>query len=617
VGKKRFGNWLREAKDWNFSRNRFWGSCIPIWTCGTCGHHHCVGSIDELEKLSRTKIADLHKHHIDPVTFPCTKPGCKGKMKRVPEVFDCWFESGAMPYGQSHYPFENKAAFEAGFPADFIAESLDQTRGWFYTLLVLSTILFDKPAIKNIIVSGLILAEDGKKMSKRLKNYAAPEFIMETYGADALRMYLINSPVVRAEEMKFSENGIREIMKSVIIPFWNAYNFFVEYAITDKWDPIRDFTPKSSNELDCWILSTLQSLVKEVNLQMEGYNLFKVVPALVAFIDDLTNWYIRRSRARFWAGAEGNAEQKKECHSTLYTVLLTFSKVIAPVLPFMADEIYRNLAAGNKNEGRASVHLCGYPVVDESFIDTALETRMALVRAIVGLGNAMRARHAIKNRQPLSEVRVVAGEKEAKSARAYEKLICEELNVKSVKWVEDEETLVTLSVKPNFRVLGKKFGKQMKAAQAEIARLAPKAVRAVEGGKPVTVLGQKVTADDLIIERAPKGGQALESRGGITVGLNTQITEALLQEGYAQEFKNRVNTMRKELGFDKEDRINLFYRTGSKRLTQVLTGPLREFLQRETLALSVEEGIPARLPVKKDWKVYSDDITIAIERIIR
>ncbi|MBL8026118.1 MAG: isoleucine--tRNA ligase, partial [Fibrobacteres bacterium] len=317
VGSKRFGNWLKDAKDWNISRNRFWGSCIPLWICPDCGHIECMGSIEELEKLSGKKVTDLHKHNIDPITFSCTAKGCKGTMKRTPEVFDCWFESGAMPYGQQHYPFENKEQFELGFPADFIAEGLDQTRGWFYTLLVLSTILFKKPAFKNVIVNGLILAEDGKKMSKRLKNYPAPEYVMENYGADSLRMYLINSPVVRAEDLKFSEAGIKEILKSVMIPFWNAYNFFVEYAITDNWNPEKDHIT-SCNELDRWILSVQQSLIKEVNIQMESYNLYKVVPAVVDFVEDLTNWYIRRSRGRFWSDAKGDWKAKQECHSTLY-----------------------------------------------------------------------------------------------------------------------------------------------------------------------------------------------------------------------------------------------------------------------------------------------------------
>jgi len=617
VGSKRFGNWLKEAKDWNFSRNRFWGSCIPIWECETCGHLHCIGSIAELEKLSGKKITDLHKHFIDPITFSCTNKGCKGEMKRIPEVFDCWFESGAMPYGQCHYPFENKAAFEAGFPADFIAESLDQTRGWFYTLLVLSTLLFDKPAIKNIIVSGLILAEDGKKMSKRLKNYPAPEFVMENYGADSLRMYLIDSPVVRAEEMKFSEAGIKEILKSVIIPFWNAYNFFVEYAITDSWDPKKDFVKTSTNELDQWILSVMQSLIKEVNLQMESYNLYKVVPAVVDFIEELTNWYIRRSRGRFWAPREENPQAKKECHSTLYTVLLTFSKVIAPILPFLSETIYRNLAGENIKDAPESVHLCSYPVVDETCIDPALEERMRLIRTVVGIGNALRAKHNIKNRQPLSSINVVMTKAQMEKVVPYEHLIREELNIKNIQWLENAGNLVKISVKPNFRVLGKKFGPKMKEAAAAIAALPQESVLCLEKGECVAILGQPVTPEDILIERVSEKGTALETKGGITVGLNTEISEALYLEGLAQEFKNRVNTLRKESGLDKEERVHLYFETSSAKIREAALKSFHDFIKGETLALTLEAGIKEGIPLRREVEIDGENITIAIERIKR
>lgn len=617
VGSKRFGNWLKEAKDWNFSRNRFWGSCIPIWECPVCGHRHCIGSISELEGLSGKQVVDLHKHYIDAITFPCTHKGCTGEMKRVPEVFDCWFESGAMPYGQCHYPFKDKAGFEAAFPADFIAESLDQTRGWFYTLLVLSSVLFDKPAIKNIIVSGLILAEDGKKMSKRLKNYPAPEFVMENYGADALRMYLIDSPVVRAEEMKFSENGIKEILKSVIIPFWNAYNFFVEYAITDSWDPEKDLVKSSTNELDRWILSVMQSLVKEVNLQMESYNLYKVVPAVVNFIEDLTNWYIRRSRNRFWSPADENPLEKKECHSTLYTVLLEFSKIIAPILPFLSESIFQNLAGARQAELPESVHLCTYPQADESLIDPALEERMRLIRTIVGIGNALRAKHNIKNRQPLSGVTVVLTLEQQAQVKAYEHLIKEELNVKSITWVHNAGDLVKVTVKPNYRLLGKKFGSRMKEAASAIAALPPDSIDCLGKGECVAVLGQSVEPGELIIERVSQGTAALESRDGITVGLDTQITEALADEGLAQEFKNRVNTLRKESGLDKEERIRVFVSGTSDKLARILLKDFSEFVMGETLAVKIEAGKGPEGSIRKDAEIEGENILIAIERIKR
>ncbi|MFH0920458.1 MAG: isoleucine--tRNA ligase [Fibrobacterota bacterium] len=615
VGSKRFGNWLKDAKDWNFSRNRFWGSCIPIWECPVCGHRHCVGSIAELETLSNSKITDIHKHYIDPVTFPCTKKGCAGMMKRISEVFDCWFESGAMPYGQCHYPFENKAGFDAAFPADFIAESLDQTRGWFYTLLVLSTLLFDKPPIKNIIVSGLILAEDGKKMSKRLKNYPAPEYVMETHGADALRMYLIDSPVVRAEEMKFSEPGIREILKSVIIPLWNAYNFFIEYAVTDKWDPAVDSGACSDNELDRWILSVMQSLVKEVNLQMESYNLYKVVPAVVDFIENLTNWYIRRSRSRFWSNATENPQLKKECHATLYTVLLTFSKVLAPILPFISEEMYRNLAVGRVPGAPGSVHLCDYPVVDESLINPGLEKRMADVRTVVGLGNFLRAKHTLKLRQPLSTMSVVADKSRLIALKTYAALILEELNIKEIRWLEDAAGLVSVTVKANFRQLGKKFGPRMKDAAEAIAKLDANAVAALEKGGVVRILDQEVSLAEVVLDRQAKDDSVLETRDGITVGINPKVTDTLLDESYALELKNRINTFRKELDFDKEDRIAVVFQTNNERMAALFTGPFCTFLKQETLAASVIRGSAAIDASVKETDIDGENITVAIRRI--
>ncbi len=619
VGSKRFGNWLKEAKDWNISRNRFWGSCIPLWICPDCGHVECIGSIDDLRKLSGKEITDLHKHNIDNIFFSCTSSSkCGGIMKRTPEVFDCWFESGAMPYGQQHYPFDNKERFEKGFPADFIAEGLDQTRGWFYTLLVLSTILFKKPAFKNVIVNGLILAEDGKKMSKRLKNYPAPEFVMENYGADSLRMYLINSPVVRAEDLKFSENGIKEILKSVIIPLWNSYNFFVEYAVTDGWNPSRHFR-KSANELDRWILSVMQSLIKEVNIQMESYNLYKVVPAVVDFIEDLTNWYIRRSRTRFWADAKEDWKVKEECHSTLYEVLVVFSKIIAPILPFASEDIYRNLVANIDKNAACSVHLCDYPIVDELRIDVALEERMALVRTIVGLGNSLRGKQNIRLRQPLESITVIAGKREQDISRPYDFLIMEELNVKSVIWIENDSGLVKLSIKPNYRLLGKKFGAKMKEAAEIISALSINDINCIERGECVAVMGETISGEEVVIERISATGAALETKRGITVGLDTKISEALYLEGLAQEVKNRINTMRKEALFDKEDRITVSW--SSQQTNSDIRKAINDFsamVMAETLAVSineVEQMVGAE--TEKEWDIENGKIRFFLSRVTK
>ena len=406
VGEKRFENWLKEARDWSISRSRFWGTPIPLWASEDGTEIHCVSSVAELEQLTGEKVTDLHPHRINHLTF--VKNG--KTLKLIGDVFDCWFESGSMPYAQLHYPFENKQVFESAFPAQFIAEGLDQTRGWFYTLLALSTALFDKPPFKNVIVNGMVLAEDGSKMSKSKQNYPKPELILETYGADALRAYLITSPVVRAEPLKFSEAGVKEIVRTVLLPLQNAWSFFTTYANVDGWNPKTAVSPPLAErpELDRWIVSVLQTLVREVNEQMEGYYLDKVVPPMLAFIDHLTNWYIRRSRRRFWKSDD--ATDKASAYATLYEVLVEFSKVLAPVLPFVSESVYQHLvvAPGMAKPGEDSVHLCSYPQADAKKTDTHVEQQMAAVRQAVTLGRALREKHKLKTRQPLQTLTVVS-----------------------------------------------------------------------------------------------------------------------------------------------------------------------------------------------------------------
>jgi isoleucyl-tRNA synthetase len=399
VGSRRFGNWLADARDWNVSRNRFWGTPIPIWTCDDCGSHICIESASDLGQRTGVEIIDLHPHRIDYLIFECDE--CTGTARRIPAVFDCWFESGSMPYAQNHYPFEGKSSFEQNFPAEFIAEGLDQTRGWFYTLLVLSTALFDKPPFQNVIVNGMVLAEDGAKMSKSKKNYPDPSIIFEKYGADALRAYLIDSPIVRAEPLRFAERGVKEVVRKVLLPLRSAWSFFVQYANIDSWHPVTGLpgveTPDLQDrpELDRWLLSVQQSLIRDVNDHMQGYYLYKVVPEVVGFIDDLTNWYIRRSRRRFWRStddAEGLVD-KASAYATLYEALVTFSKVLAPILPFIAEALYQDLVVvpGAAEDGLDSVHLTDFPDADETRIDTDLEQSIALVRKVVSLGRALRA----------------------------------------------------------------------------------------------------------------------------------------------------------------------------------------------------------------------------------
>ena len=533
VGDKRFGNWLKEARDWNISRNRFWGSCIPVWINDDDPEDMiCVGSVKELEELSGEKVTDLHKHFIDKIVI--RKDG--KTYHRTPEVLDCWFESGSMPYAQQHYMGEGDAS--SFFPADFIAEGLDQTRGWFYTLMVLGTCLFDKSPYRNVIVNGLILAEDGKKMSKRLKNYPDPNLMLNTYGADAIRLYMIYSPVVKAESLKFSENGVKQLMRDLLIPWWNAYSFFVTYANVDKFDDAEVVYPESQNVLDRWIVSSMETLIADVTAAMDSYDLQKAVRPFVRFIEDLTNWYIRRSRRRFWKST--NDGDKLCAYRTLRYVLVQLAKVSAPFTPFIAEEIYRNLKGASDPD---SVHLCDFPTANSAARDLDLEKRMADVQAAVELGRRLRADNDLKVRQPLSALKLAGGD-----VKGLEELIEDELNVKSVVFVADETDLCDVSYKANFKTLGKKCGAKMKAVAAAIA--AAKSV-------PFDCEGFTITADDVLVTRSPKTGLVVASEGAIVVGLETALTPELVAEGLAREFVSHVQSMRKEADFEVTQRISL------------------------------------------------------------
>ncbi len=588
VGTKRFGNWLLNARDWNISRNRFWGSCIPVWINDEDPEDRiCVGSVAELEELSGEKVTDLHKHFVDKIVI--RKDG--KTYHRTPEVLDCWFESGAMPYAQQHYPFENKERFEKNFPADFIAEGLDQTRGWFYTLLVLGTCLFDQSPYRNVVVNGLILAEDGKKMSKRLKNYPDPLEVVNRCGADALRLFMLGSQVVRAEDLRFSEAGVREVLREVMIPMWNALSFFTTYANVDGYTPAKgEVKPpvNPSNVLDRWILSSASQMVEEIRREMDDYNLQKAATRFTRFIDDLTNWYIRRSRRRFWKSTSDS--DKQEAYATLHYVLILFAKTAAPFIPFTTEAIYRTLRTEEMPE---SVHLCDFPMPDDCR-DEYLEKQMELTMCAVTQGRFLRTANNLKVRQPLARAIIALPDKAAREM--VEKtawIIADELNVKKVDFCDDEEQLIKRSCKANFKALGARLGKEMKVAAARIAQLTGSEIGSILSGNALELQladgrVEKITADDLVINREERPGLVASSENGVTIALETALTPELEAEGMARELVSKIQNLRKELKFDVTDRIEVTYKTDDA--TAAMLEQFHDYITGEVLAVKFTSG---------------------------
>lgn len=584
----RFGKWLAGARDWAVSRNRYWGNPIPIWRCDNpdCKNALCVGSRQELKDLSGVYPDDLHKQFVDTITIPCKK--CGGTMRRIPEVFDCWFESGSMPYAQNHYPFENKDYFEKHFPADFISEGLDQTRGWFYTLTVLAAHLFDRPAFENCIVSGLVLASDGRKMSKSLRNYTDPVDAINKFGADAIRLFLIHSAVVKADDLRYSDDGVRDVIKNIILPLWNSYSFFVTYANIDGVQPTGHLfdSEKPVNPLDAWLLSITQKLVSDVTAALDDYDLSGAVDPIVRYIDEMNNWYIRRSRRRFWKSE--NDSDKAEAYEALYIALKTFCQVAAPFIPFITEEMWQNLKNADDKE---SVHLTDYPVYSALWRDENLEFKMAAVQKAVSMGRSLRNTFNLKNRQPLASVALVTRDiNERRVLAEMEDSIREELNVKKVIFHEREDELVEYKAKANFRVLGKELGPLMKKAAEKIQTLTSEEIQSLLDGAQLSIdvdgTAVELNTEKVLIERFEKDDLKVLNDGTLTVGLDSKITDELKKEGYVRDLIRGIQNLRKTSGLSVSDRIKL--RVGGDAELESAFAMFKEFIASETLAVEKE-----------------------------
>lgn len=606
VGEGRFGNWLEENKDWAISRDRFWGTPLPIWICEQCGHQHCVGSIEELKKGKNVRDPlDLHKPYVDDITFVCS--ACKGTMKRTPELIDVWFDSGSMPFAQWHYPFENKEVFERSYPADYISEGIDQTRGWFYTLHSIGTFLFGKPAFKNVLVNEHILDKQGQKMSKSKKNTVDPFTLMRKYGADATRWYLIaNSPVWRST--LFDEEGVADVQRRFFSTLVNTYSFFALYANVDKFifeEPLIDV--KARPEIDRWILSELNSLVALYQEWMNAYDVTRAARAVSDFTtDQLSNWYVRRNRRRFWKSEMG--KDKIAAYQTLCECLMIVCKLTAPFAPFLSDEIFRSLNQVAKREDADSVHLSRFPEVNRALIDTALEERMERAIKIVSLVRAMRMKANLKVRQPLMKIIIpVSGEKEKNLLSQVQDVILEEINVKAVEYVTADSGIVKRKAKPNFKTLGPKFGKTVQVVAARVRSMTSAEVNRLlaDGTLTFKLDGSEfvVSPEDVEILNEDMKGWLVESEGTVTVALDTELNQDLVDEGFAREFVNRVQNHRKDSGLEVTDRIRLYVRC-SETLARALDKQ-SSYVKQETLAIEfIINPKGDRIPVE----LHKDDV---------
>ena len=579
----RFGNWLKGSVDWAISRNRIWGTPIPIWINDVTDKRICIGSLDELEEYTGVRVDDLHREYVDPLTFEIE--GEEGTYRRIEEVLDCWFESGSMPYAQLHYPFENEKLFDGGFPAEFIAEGLDQTRGWFYTLTVLAAAIYDKPAFRNVIVNGMVLAEDGKKMSKRLKNYTPPDELMETYGADALRLYLITSGLVRGEEQSFADSGVRDMTRRALLPWYNAFSFLKTYAEIDNWSPDKG-VHRGDNILDQWILSRLQTLKTNVAREMDCYQLYNVVPQLFGFIEDLTNWYIRLNRGRFWG--EDITADKIAAYSTLFTTLYELSQVMAPFAPFLAEHVYLELAKLGGTQARPeSVHLCDFPEAEEHAVKPELEVAVEHMQQVVLLGRQKREEVKIGLRTPLKSLTIINRDPQLLTNMALlEDYVKAELNVQSVGYDADESAYIELVAKPNFPLLGKRLGKRMKEYQNLIQNLSAAEISEFQAEGNITLEGETFDLDEIQVLQQPRPGTNTLSNRFIAVDLDCELDDGLVRGGYARAIVNRLNRRRKEMGLHVADRIAVSFDGDAELLNAA--SEHGDYIMKESLATTFE-----------------------------
>ena len=610
IGKGRFGDWLENIQDWGISRNRYWGTPLNIWQC-ECGHMHAIGSKAELAELSGNPDAanvELHRPYIDAVTFPC--PKCGKEMHRVPEVIDCWFDSGAMPFAQHHYPFENKELFEAQFPAQFISEAVDQTRGWFYSLLAESTLLFNKAPYENVIVLGHVQDENGQKMSKSKGNAVDPFDALETYGADAIRWYFyINSAPWLPN--RFHGKAVTEGQRKFMSTLWNTYAFFVLYANIDNFDASKYTLDKESlSVMDKWLLSKLNTVVKAVDSHLENYRIPEAARALQEFVDEMSNWYVRRSRDRFWA--KGMEQDKINAYMTLYTALVTISKTAAPMIPFMTEDIYQNLVRSVDKTAPESIHLCDFPVADETLIDKELEAAMEEVLDIVVMGRAARNAANIKNRQPIGTMFVKA---EKALDDMYQEIIADELNVKKVTFTDDVRDFTSYTFKPQLKTVGPKYGKFLGGIKQYLAEVdGNEAMDTLNASGCITfdVNGTSVvlSKDDLLIDMAQKEGYVSQADNNMTVVLDTNLTEELIEEGFVREVISKIQTMRKEADFEVTDKI-VIYVSGNDKVSGIVKANANSIMS-DVMALDIKVGELAGY--SKEWNINGETVSIGVEK---